>query len=55
MSGGISCRTVEARVKGKVYKMVVRPPIMCIQDMVEKTGGRVGGGRVEVEDQDGQD
>ena len=47
MSGVICDRRVPARVKGKVYKVAVRPAMLYGLDTDEKTGGGDGGGRVE--------
>ena len=50
MSGVICDRRVPARVKGKMYKVAVRPGnVVRVGDSStdEKTGGRDGGGRVE--------
>ena len=51
MSGVICDRRVPARVKGKVYKVAVRPAMLYGLETVggtdEKTGGGDGGGRVE--------
>ena len=43
MSGVICDRRVPARVKGKVYKVAVRPAMLYMLE----TGGGDGGGRVE--------
>lgn len=40
-------RTIAARVKGKVYKMVLRPALMYnleMEALIKKTGGQAGGG-----------
>lgn len=46
---GVICdRRITARVKGKVYKMAVRPVMMYglkTAAVTKKTGGRAGGGR----------
>ena len=50
MSGVICDRRVPARVKGKVYKVAVRPAMLYGLETValtKKTGGGDGGGRVE--------
>ena len=51
MSGVICDRRVPARVKGKVYKVAVRPAMLYGLDTCsgtdEKTGGGDGSGRVE--------
>ena len=48
MSGVICDRRVPARVKGKVYKVAVRPAMLYGDSGTdEKTGGGDGGGRVE--------
>ena len=49
MSGVICDRRVPARVKGKVYKVAVRPAMLYGLETGtdEKTGGGDGGGRVE--------
>ena len=51
MSGVICDRRVPARVKGKMYKVAVRPAMLYGLETVsgtdEKTGGGDGGGRVE--------